>query len=50
MAEQKGRILVIDTGSTSTKIGYFVDGELAFEENLSHCAEDLAGFKDVIRR
>lgn len=43
-------MLAIDTGSTSTKIGYFVDGELAFEENLAHKAEDLAGFKDVMEQ
>lgn len=50
MTNQKGRLLAIDTGSTSTKIGYFVDGELAFEENLAHKAEDLAGFKDVMEQ
>lgn len=50
MTNQKGRLLAIDTGSTSTKIGYFVDGELAFEENLGHKAEDLAGFKDVMEQ
>ncbi len=48
MIEQKGRLLAIDTGSTSTKIGYFIDGKLAFDENLTLSAEDLAGFKDVM--
>ena len=50
MTRQKGRLLAIDTGSTSTKIGYFVDGDLAFEENLAHKAEDLARFKDVMEQ
>ena len=50
MTRQKGRVLAIDTGSTSTKIGYFVDGELEFEQNLAHRAEDLAGFKDVMEQ
>ena len=48
MPVRKGRVLAIDTGSTSTKLGYFIDGELAFEENLRHRAEDLAAFKDVM--
>ncbi len=46
--ECKGRVLAIDTGSTSTKIGYFIDGEMAFQENLAHSAELLAGFKEVM--
>ena len=44
----KGRILAIDTGSTSTKVGYFVDGELKFEDKLNHSAEDVAKFKNVM--
>jgi butyrate kinase len=44
----KGRILAIDTGSTSTKLGYFVDGQMVFENNLVLSAEDLAAFKDVM--
>ena len=50
MTRQKGRLLAIDTGSTSTKIGYFVDGVLVFEENLVHKADDLARFKDVMEQ
>ena len=46
----RGRVLAIDTGSTSTKVGYFVDGKLAFEENLAHKAEDLSVFKDVMEQ
>lgn len=44
----KGRILAIDTGSTSTKVGYFVDGELKFEDKLNHSAEDVAKFRNVM--
>lgn len=46
--EQRGRVLAIDTGSTSTKLGYFVDGKTVFIENLVHSAEELAKFKDVM--
>ena len=30
----KGRILVINTGSTSTKIGFYEDGQKYFEQNI----------------
>ena len=43
-----GRILAIDTGSTSTKVGYFVDGKLLFEEKLIHSAEEIGRFKHVM--
>ena len=43
-----GRILAIDTGSTSTKVGYFVDGKLLFEEKLIHSAEEVGRFKHVM--
>lgn len=46
--EQKGRVLAIDTGSLSTKIGYFVDGEKIFEEKLAHSTEEIGRFKDVM--
>lgn len=32
----KGRLLAIDTGSTSTKLGYFIDGKQIFNEKLIH--------------
>ena len=35
----KGRILVINTGSTSTKIGFYDAGNKMFEQNLSHPAD-----------
>ena len=43
-----GRILAIDTGSTSTKVGYFVDGKLLFEEKLIHTTEEVGRFKHVM--
>ena len=46
--QPKGRILAIDTGSTSTKIGYFVDGNLLFQENIKHSAQEIGGFSDVM--
>ena len=44
----KGRILVINTGSTSTKIGFYDSGEMLFEKNLTHSAEEIAGYKSVM--
>ena len=44
----KGRVLAIDTGSTSTRVGYFVDGKSVFEENIKHDADTLARFKHVM--
>jgi len=44
----KGRILAIDTGSTSTKVGYFVDGEMMFSEKLILTAEELKKFHHVM--
>ena len=51
----KGRVLAINTGSTSTKIGYYVDGEATFTASLDHPAEQLAVFphvmdQDLLRR
>lgn len=43
-----GRILVINTGSTSTKIGFFDAGEKIFEQNLVHGADILAEYDSVM--
>ena len=43
------RILTIDPGSTSTKIGVFDDEKMLFEENLHHSAEELAQFNGLFR-
>ena len=42
------RILTIDPGSTSTKIGVFDDEKMLFEENLHHSAEELAQFETPV--
>lgn len=51
----KGRVLAINTGSTSTKIGFFDSGVKLFEQNLTHSTEELAKYdsvmdQDVMRR
>ena len=44
----KGKILTVNTGSTSTKIGYFVDGEKMFEQNISHSAREISVYASVL--
>ena len=44
----KGRILVINTGSTSTKIAVYDAGEVMFEKNLTHSAEEIARYESVM--
>lgn len=46
----KGRVLVVNTGSTSTKIGYFDAGEKLFEQNLVHDADQIASFNSVMEQ
>ncbi|GEN84238.1 putative butyrate kinase [Sporosarcina luteola] len=42
------RILVINPGSTSTKIGVYDNDQLILEDTLRHTAEDLAQYPSVI--
>jgi len=44
----KGRILVINTGSTSSKIAVYDAGEKMFEKNLTHSAEEVAKYESVM--
>lgn len=44
----EGRILAINTGSTSTKIGFFDAEVKVFEHNISHSTEILANYKSVM--
>ena len=44
----KGKILIINPGSTSTKIGYYEDGQQLFETNLTHSAEEIARYDSVM--
>lgn len=46
----KGRILAVNTGSTSTKIGYFVDGERVFEQNISHSAREISVYATALEQ
>ena len=48
MEENKGNILIINTGSTTTKLGYYSDGTRVFDEKLEHTAEDVAKYKSVM--
>ena len=45
---KKYRSLVINPGSTSTKIGVFEDLTLSFEKNIGHTPEQLAPFADIL--
>ena len=44
------KILVINPGSTSTKIGVFEDETLLFEETLRHTTEELAGYNLIVEQ
>ena len=44
----KGRILAVNTGSTSTKIGFFEDGVKVFEQNISHSAREISVYASVL--
>lgn len=41
------KVLTINPGSTSTKVGVFVAGEAIFSINVSHNAEQLAQFPEI---
>ncbi|MFD1018655.1 butyrate kinase [Thalassobacillus hwangdonensis] len=45
---QTQRILVINPGSTSTKIGVFDDEQCIFEKSIRHSVEEVSGYKRVI--
>ena len=40
--------LIINPGSTSTKIGVFEDGTLLFEETLRHSTEEIAQYASIV--
>ena len=40
--------LIINPGSTSTKIGVFEDETLLFEETLRHSTEEIAQFANIV--
>lgn len=45
-----GNILIINTGSTTTKLGYFSDGVRVFDTKLEHTAEDVAKYSFVMEQ
>ena len=45
-----GNVLVINTGSTTTKFAVFSDGKSIFEKKLEHSADSLAAFSDVMEQ
>ena len=44
----KGNILVVNTGSITTKFAFYRDGEIVLEEKLEHSVEALSKFADVM--
>ncbi len=45
-----GNILTINTGSTSTKVGYYSDGVCLVNSKIEHSAEVLARFTSIIEQ
>ena len=43
------RILVVNPGSTSTKIGVYEDENLLFDKTLRHSAEELASLAEQLK-
>ena len=41
------KLLIINPGSTSTKIAVFQDKECVFKTNIKHSAEDIASFEHI---
>ena len=42
------KLLIINPGSTSTKIGVFEDEKLLFEETLRHSTEEIAKYASIV--
>ena len=45
-----GNILVVNTGSITTKFAYYRDGDILLEQKLEHSAEELSQFADVMEQ
>lgn len=45
--DNKTRILVINPGSTSTKIAIFINGDAIFLKTIRHSVEELSKFKNI---
>ena len=48
MQEHSYRILVINPGSTSTKIGVFENDVLLMEKTIRHSSEEIGKFSSII--
>ena len=44
----KGNVLAIDTGTTTTKVGYYKDGQIVFEQKIVHPSHELSQFTNVM--
>ena len=44
----KGNVLVVNTGSITTKFAYYRDGEAILDQKLEHSVEELSQFADVM--
>ncbi len=44
----KGNILVVNTGSITTKFAYYQDGEILIDQKLEHSVQELSRFADVM--
>ena len=44
----KGNVLVVNTGSITTKFAYYRDGEAVLDQKLEHSVEELSQFADVM--
>lgn len=42
------RVIVVNPGSTSTKVAMYEDDKKVFAENIDHPASDLAGFVNIV--
>ena len=41
------KLLIINPGSTSTKVAVFQDKECVFKKNIKHSAEEIAPFEHI---
>lgn len=48
MLQQTYRLLVINPGSTSTKIGVFTNEKCIFEKTIRHNADEISGYNRII--
>ncbi|MBO1913592.1 butyrate kinase, partial [Microvirga sp. 3-52] len=48
MHATKYRVLVINPGSTSTKIGVFIEDKLLMESTIRHSVEEVAQYPSII--